>query len=179
MRLNEKALAARRRQRNLVGLIGVLALMLLSVASFKSYSDLRVGRGQEAELREQIAASEERLGALEHRLERLRRDPAMLERLAREELMMARPGEVVIVLLQEAAAVSGISGLFGAALGGALSYSIKGLVPPNSPLATRADLDATLVATIVISLVAVGIVSGVLPAIRAARTAPADALRAH
>jgi cell division protein FtsB len=106
VRLNEKALAARGRQRNLVGLIGVLALLLLSVAGFKSYSDLRVGSGQEEELRQQIAVSEERLAALQHRLERLRQDPAMLERLAREELLMARPGEVVIVLPQEARTIA-------------------------------------------------------------------------
>ena len=85
---------------------------------------------------------------------------------------------IFVQFLAEAAAVSGISGLFGAGLGAALSYAIKELADPNSPLATRAELDATLVATVVISLIAVGIASGVLPAVRAARTAPADALRA-
>ena len=41
------------------------------------------------------------------------------------------------------------------------------------------DLDPTLIAIVVISLFAVGLVAGVLPAIRAARIAPADALRGH
>lgn len=102
MKPNEKALARRRRQRNLISALGVLALVLLFVASFKSYGDLRLGRAREAQLQAEITASEERIGRLEQQVQRLREDPAMLEQLAREELMMARPGEVVIVLPQEA-----------------------------------------------------------------------------
>ena len=75
--------------------------MLLFVASFKSYGDLRVGRAHQAQLRSEIEDSEARIQALEQRVERLRDDPAMLEQLAREELMMARPGEVVIVLPED------------------------------------------------------------------------------
>ena len=113
MKPNEQALAARRRQRLLMGAIGVIALLLLSVASFKSYRDLRVGRGQATELSRQIADSEERIEVLEERIERLRDDPAKLEQLAREELMMARPGDVVIILpesSEEAAAESAEAG---------------------------------------------------------------------
>jgi len=95
---NEQALAARKRRRNLLALLGVLALVLLSVATFKSYRDLEVGRAREAELRGQIGASEGRIEELERRVTRLEDDPATLEELAREELLMARPGEIVIVL---------------------------------------------------------------------------------
>ena len=101
MKPDEKALAARRRQRNLVTAIGVLALVLLFVASFKSYGDLRLGRARETLLQGAIEGTEARIEALEQRVERLRHDPAMLEQLAREELMMARPGEIVIVLPEE------------------------------------------------------------------------------
>jgi len=95
---DEKALAARKRQRNLMTAVGVLALVLLFVASFKSYGDLRLGRAREAQLKGEIEASEKRIGILDEKVERLRNDPAMLEQLAREELLMARPGEVVILL---------------------------------------------------------------------------------
>ncbi len=78
--------------------LAVLALVLLFVASFKSYGDLRLGRARAAQLQGEIEATEGRIEALEERVERLREDPAMLEQLAREELLMARPGEVVIVL---------------------------------------------------------------------------------
>jgi len=81
-----------------MGGIGILALVLLSVASLDSYRDLKAGRGQEADLNQRIAATDGRIEELEAQVEGLREDPAMLERLAREELMMARPGEVVIVL---------------------------------------------------------------------------------
>ena len=98
MKLEERALAARRRQRNLMTAIGVLALVLLFVASFKSYGDLRQGRAREAQLRGEIESSLVRIVTLQERVQRLRNDPAMLEQLAREELLMARPGEVVILL---------------------------------------------------------------------------------
>ena len=90
--------------------IGVLALVLLFVASFKSYGDLRLGRGREAELRGEIEASESRIKALEEKVMRLRDDPAMLEQLAREELLMARPGEVVILLPEETMNAADTSG---------------------------------------------------------------------
>jgi cell division protein FtsB len=82
--------------------LGILALLVLSIASFKSYSDLRLGRGREAQLKSEIAQGDERIEALEERIKRLKGDPAMLEQLAREELLMARPGEVVIVLPEAA-----------------------------------------------------------------------------
>ena len=92
------------RRRTLLATLGVLSLLALSVASFDSYRDLRTGRDRELELQRQIADSERRIELLEQRVERLRHDPATIEQLAREELMMARPGEVVIVLPDEPAA---------------------------------------------------------------------------
>lgn len=84
--------------------LGILSLLALSVASFESYRDLRVGRGREVDLRREIGASEQRIELLEQRVARLRDDPAAVEELAREELMMGRPGEIVIVLPEEPAA---------------------------------------------------------------------------
>lgn len=94
------------RRRTLLATLGVLSLLALSVASFESYRDLRTGRDRELDLRQQIADSERRIEVLEQRVERLRHDPATIEQLAREELMMARPGEVVIVLPEEPAAAA-------------------------------------------------------------------------
>ena len=58
-------------------------------------------RQQESALRQEVARTEQRIDALRHRVERLRSDPATLERLAREELGMVHPGDVVIVLPPE------------------------------------------------------------------------------
>jgi cell division protein FtsB len=71
---------------------------LLATAGAKSYRDLQVVRQREAELAVRIAASEERLEELGHRLELLREDPATLERLAREELGLVRKDDLVFVL---------------------------------------------------------------------------------
>jgi cell division protein FtsB len=76
-------------------------LALLALAGGKSYRDLAAVRERESELESQLAATRAEIESFEHRLERLRRDPVALERLAREELGMVRPGDVVIVLPPE------------------------------------------------------------------------------
>ena len=63
--------------------LSVLALLLVSSATFKSYRDLQVGLDREGELRQQIRESESRVRELEERVTRLREDPAILEQLAR------------------------------------------------------------------------------------------------
>jgi putative ABC transport system permease protein len=80
--------------------------------------------------------------------------------------------------LAEAAAVCGASGVAGALLGIGFTRLIASISPPESSLASPPLLDPFAVAVVVLSLVGVGIVAGVLPALRAARIAPAEALRA-
>jgi putative ABC transport system permease protein len=79
--------------------------------------------------------------------------------------------------LAEATAVCGASGIAGALLGIGLTKLIAAISPPESPLASPPLLDPFAVAVVVGSLVGVGIVAGVLPALRAARIPPAEALR--
>lgn len=79
----------------------VFLLVLLALAGGKSYRDLAAVREREAELETRLAATRAEIAAFERRLDRLRHDPVTLERLAREELGMTRPGDVVIVLPPE------------------------------------------------------------------------------
>jgi cell division protein FtsB len=81
-----------------LGLAVVAFLGLLAIAGVQSYRDLSRAHAQELELEQQIAATQGRIEALERRLERLASDPGTLERLAREELGLVKPGDVVIVL---------------------------------------------------------------------------------
>jgi cell division protein FtsB len=74
---------------------------LLATAGAKSYRDLQIVRQREAALAVRIAASEERLEELRHRLQLLREDPATLERLAREELGLVGKDDLVFVLPTE------------------------------------------------------------------------------
>ena len=77
----------------------VLAVLsLMSTAAFKSYRDLESAKNYERELLEKIAGAEQRIQALDNRIDRIRHDPVMLERLAREDLGLVRDGDVVIVL---------------------------------------------------------------------------------
>jgi len=79
--------------------------------------------------------------------------------------------------LAEATAVCGVSGVAGALLGVGLTKLVAAISPPESPLASPPLLDPFAVAVVVGALAGVGIVAGVLPALRAARIPPAEALR--
>jgi cell division protein FtsB len=85
--------------------VGVVFLLLfLATAGYKSWRDLATARAHVEDLRGRIEATQARIGELEDLIERVENDPLTLERLAREELGLVRPGDVVIVLPEEEAA---------------------------------------------------------------------------
>jgi hypothetical protein len=75
-----------------------LVFALLAIAALKSYRDLAAARAHEHQLETQIAETKARSEKLRLRIDRLRHDPGMLERLAREDLGMVHPRDVVIEL---------------------------------------------------------------------------------
>ena len=77
--------------RPVLGATVLLVLALLAIAGLKSSRDLETARARER---------------LRVRIDRLRHDPGMLERLAREDLGMVRPGDVIIELPVPGAAPS-------------------------------------------------------------------------
>ena len=76
-------------------------VVLLGVLGARSWGDLDRAREREAELAAKVAETEERIETLERRIERIRHDPMLLERLAREELGLVKEGEVVFVLPED------------------------------------------------------------------------------
>jgi cell division protein FtsB len=84
--------------RPVLGVTALLVFALLAVAALKSSRDLEAARARERLLRTQIAATRASSEHLRVRIERLRHDPGMLERLAREDLGMVRPQDVVVEL---------------------------------------------------------------------------------
>lgn len=78
----------------------LLGSAALSLAAVKSYGDLRAARGREQALSQRIDRTHEKIGELSDRIRRLRDDPTELERLARQELGLVKPGDVVILLPQ-------------------------------------------------------------------------------
>ncbi len=85
---------------------------------------------------------------------------------------------IFVQFVAEAAAVCGVSGSLGAALGVATTQLLGAVSPPGTPAASPPVLDPITVVAVVASLVAVGMVAGIAPAVRAARVPPAEALRA-
>lgn len=84
----------------------VSLLLLLVIASAKSYRDLSIARGHEQSLQHQIEATEGRIGVLTDLIERIENDEATLEQLAREELGWVRENDLVIVLPESAGGAS-------------------------------------------------------------------------
>lgn len=84
--------------RPVLGATVLLAFALLAVAALKSNRDLQAARAHEQMLKEKITASRAESERLQVRIDRLRHDPGMLEKLAREDLGLVRPRDVVIEL---------------------------------------------------------------------------------
>ncbi len=94
----------RRAYRSLIGVAVVVLLGLLATAGVKSYRDLAEVRAHEAGLERRIAESEGRIRVLRDYVRRIEEDRLTLERLAREELGLVKPGDVVIVLPEDSEA---------------------------------------------------------------------------
>ena len=73
--------------------------------------------------------------------------------------------------------ILGFSGLIGAALGVAMTQLLGQVSPPGTPISSPPVLDPFTAIAIVTSLIATGMVAGLLPALRAARVPPSEALR--
>lgn len=76
-------------------------LLLLGLAALGSYRDLSAARERKQTLQEEIRETRAENEELVRRIERLRSDPATLERLAREQYRMMRPDDLVIVIPED------------------------------------------------------------------------------
>lgn len=84
--------------RPVVGATVLLFVALLGIAAWKGSRDLASARERERLLETRIEDTQGRIDDLRGRIDRLRSDPGTLERLAREDLGMVRPGDVIIEL---------------------------------------------------------------------------------
>jgi cell division protein FtsB len=84
--------------RPVLGATVFLVLALLAIAALKSSRDLQAAHAREGELRQRITATRARNEQLRNRIDRLHGDRGLLERLAREDLGMVKPRDVVIEL---------------------------------------------------------------------------------
>ena len=97
MKATEDAASRRKPARALLlGAAGFFLLLVLA-AGWKSYRDLESSRQREAMLAARIGETEARVETLRRRIARLRDDPVALERMAREQLGLVKPGDVVVV----------------------------------------------------------------------------------
>jgi cell division protein FtsB len=93
------AAAAPPRERSpfLLALAVIAVLVAVGAASLRSWHDLAEQRAHEAELAAAIAKTEAKVRQLEERNRRLEKDAVTLERLARQELGLVKPEDLVVV----------------------------------------------------------------------------------
>jgi cell division protein FtsB len=87
--------------RPILGAAVLLFVAVLAMAGTKSYRDLEAARQRRHLLETRIGATEGEIARLRSRIESLRGDRGTLERLAREDMGMVYPGDVVIQLPQD------------------------------------------------------------------------------
>lgn len=95
--------------RSLLSALVVFCLLLLATMALKGWRDYDRARDRAAALADQVAATERRIAELRQRIHALQEDPAALERVAREDLGLVRPDEVVLVLPPPAEAADATS----------------------------------------------------------------------
>jgi cell division protein FtsB len=82
-----------------VAIFGIMLVLLgVLLTGIKRLGDLGMARRREAALEQQIEASQAEIQRLKQRNQRLRGDPTLLERLAREDLGLAAPEDLVVVI---------------------------------------------------------------------------------
>lgn len=84
--------------RGLLGVVVAVLLVPMGIAGLRTYQDLVRADERKAALAEEIARAQRDIERLERRIADLESRPATVERLARADLGMVYPGEVVIVL---------------------------------------------------------------------------------
>jgi cell division protein FtsB len=95
--VSERSTPPRERFPLLLGAAVVLVLVLVGAAALRSWQDLAKQRAREAAAAADIARTEAGVRRLEERIRRLKEDPFTLERLARYELGLVRPEDLVMV----------------------------------------------------------------------------------
>ena len=88
----------RKKASTLFSVIAVIALVVGSLFGDRGILQLLRQRQRTEELAREIEHLREENRMLAEQIQSLRRDPAAIERLAREELGLAQPGETVFVL---------------------------------------------------------------------------------
>ena len=81
-----------------VGVFGLLTVGMLLLAIFDPHGALAVHkqRAKLSQVSAEVAALEQENERLKKEIEALQHDPAMIERIAREQLGLVKPGEVVL-----------------------------------------------------------------------------------
>lgn len=86
--------------------IAILTVILVVGLFAPKIRQMRDLQARESQLREEVNLEQELLRHLQLKQERLRSDPRFVEKIAREELGLAKPGETVFKFMDDAPATN-------------------------------------------------------------------------
>ena len=81
-----------------VGILVIIGVIFMFLPQIEQQRELQ---RKEAQLQEEVRLKEELLQHLKRQQERLRSDPRFIEKIAREEFGLAKPGETVFKFVDE------------------------------------------------------------------------------
>jgi cell division protein FtsB len=91
----------RRRAATLASLLALIALVVGSLFGDRGVLHLMAQRERAERLQSEVEALRDENNRLAAEIDALRRDPRAIERLAREQLGLARPGELLLLIREE------------------------------------------------------------------------------
>ena len=83
-----------------IAVLAVIIILIAFVPKIKQYHDLQKVEVQKSS---DVRLEQERLDQLKQQQDKLRTDPHYVERVAREEIGMAKPGEIIFKFVDDAA----------------------------------------------------------------------------
>jgi cell division protein FtsB len=87
-----------RRNASVILALGLFLILLQDIFGTHGVLAMRRSQKEAAEIRKEIEQLDEENRQLEERVKALKSDPAAIERIAREEMGLARPGEFIFKL---------------------------------------------------------------------------------
>ncbi|MDX2250172.1 MAG: ABC transporter permease [Bacteroidia bacterium] len=89
----------------------------------------------------------------------------------------ATPGSILSLIIQESVFITSMAGYLGLMLGVGLLALVASVVPPDTPMFSNPEINLGVALQATILLVVAGTMAGLVPAIKAARIRPIEALR--
>jgi len=84
-----------------IALVIIIPVLILLIAGNQGFMDMYRTYSEDKKRTAQISAAREEIDSLKNEIQKLQKDTAHIEKIAREKLGMARKGETIIKFVEE------------------------------------------------------------------------------